>query len=163
MERIGADQLSSRSVLSSKLSELINIMPFSKEAVSMIGTVIRVVPYHGYGWTRRDTDDADNLIDCPSEFGVRLREFVEDGMSVVAAAGIVEQPGHSMNGLEIWILPRPQQIVGFNDPKANFNLLICPGPPCLTGEFEPPHPDSVRGSGFPEYRGYAAGIFAPSV
>jgi hypothetical protein len=56
----------------------------------------------------------------------------------------------------------PYVEIDFEKLLGNYHLLLTPQRAHLTGTQPPPHYESVAGGGYPEFRGYAKSIKAPS-
>jgi hypothetical protein len=102
--------------------------------------------------------DHENRIDVPDEFRFVAEEFWEVGGKIVAVLGPVVQEGHPFHGFQLCALPLPYPDIDFDENQGNYTLVITPERARLSKSHSPPHPDSVVGSGYPEYRGCAQAI-----
>ncbi|SRR5260370_41011482 len=135
-------------------------MPFSRNVIAESGKTLTVIPASGYGWLEYDSARHTKRMDVPSNFDFTTEEFLELRGAIVAVLGRVLQPGHLLDRFELCALPVAYTEIDFGENQGNYNLLLSPQRARLTGMQSPPHYDSVVGSGYPEFRGYAQSIRA---
>jgi hypothetical protein len=134
-------------------------MPLSRNVLTKQQAILRVTTDYGYGWSKRVAQET-KFVETPPDFHFIAEIFWEAQAQVVAVLGQIKEQSHPLDGLQVCALPVPYVEIDFDANQGNYFLLISPKRPCLTGKFDPPHPESVTGSGYPEYRGYARTIFA---
>lgn len=133
-------------------------MPLSRNVISQKGKRLTVITDFGYGWREYDPQRQAKVVDVPANFDFVVEEFPEIKGEIVAVLGRVSQPGHFLDGLELCAMPVPYVEVDFEERLGNYHLLVTPQRSHFTGTHSPPHYDSVAGSGYPEFRGYARSI-----
>jgi hypothetical protein len=133
-------------------------MPLTRTVLSRKGRILTVEAIFGYGWREFDAQRHQHLIDTPSNFDFVFEDFWEIQGQIVALLGKVVQPGHPLDGLELCALPAPCDEIDLDQQGTYYFLLLSPQRGRLTGRQPPPHFESVDGSGYPEYRGYAGKI-----
>ncbi len=133
-------------------------MPLSHNVISQKGRTLSVEVDFGHGWREFDVQRHQKLIDTPSNFDIIFEDYWEIEGQIVALLGKVIHPGHLFDGLEICVLPACYDEIDLDQQGSYYFLVLSPQRGRLTGWQPPPHFESVEGSGYPEYRGYAGKI-----
>jgi len=133
-------------------------MPLTRNVTVQRGKTLSVTADFGFGWLEYDSERHAKRMEVPSSFNFIAEEFWETQGEIIAVLGRVTQPGHIFDGFELCALPVPCSDINFDENLGNYHLLLTPLRARLTGTHSPPHFDSVIGSGYPEFRGYARSI-----
>ena len=111
----------------------------------------------GYGWEFCKNCDDFTMIETPACIVIKIEALYYWSDSIIGLGGRVITSGRFFDGFSMCALARAENALVLTIDSTPFNLLLSPSPPQLTGK-TPPYSDSVRGIGYPQVRGYAAGI-----
>lgn len=136
---------------------------------SFVGRLVYVNPVYGWGWSRADIEDPEAALHtfgkeraCPVPFHLRIHFFYEFQGKLKGTVGVIEEPGHLLDGFWAEFYPRVRGLWDFAEHLTHYNIHIGPNKPVL------PEPDSKERAswskfdftGSPVWWGYCNGIGA---
>ena len=131
------------------------------------GKRVYVNPAYGWGWSRLDIDSPGSALQtfgqeraCPVPFYLHIYFFYEFLSNVHGAIGIIEEPGHMLDGLWAEFYPRVEGIWDFTEHLTYYNIDIGPNAPVLVEPEASSAWPRWEFSGSPRWAGYCNGIGA---